>query len=105
MIMKPRNLCLAGLLFVTLVVRASAADPTPKSQDAYRDYLETYRKTEEAYSRSAQIRIVVLLTTLAGVIVFVVVPASRRARAALEISERQQKTLEEIRDLLRGRNS
>ena len=36
-----------------------------------------------------------------GLVAFVILPASRRARRAVELAERQQKTLEEIRDLLK----
>lgn len=104
--MKPPKLLLIAFLVATFAVAAFAADTTSESQDqAYREYLETYRKTEAAYQaayqRDAKIRNVVALAVFAGLIVFVMVPLRRASKRALELNEQQQKTLEEIRDLLK----
>ena len=77
---------------------AFAADSASESRA--QAYLE-YNKSQAAYRRENQIRTVVLLVVVAGLVAFVIIPARRNSKRALEISEQQQQTLEEIRDLLK----
>jgi hypothetical protein len=49
MIIKPHNALLSALMFLMLAMTASGVDSTRESQNqAYRDYLETYRATRSA---------------------------------------------------------
>jgi large-conductance mechanosensitive channel len=92
-------------MFLMLAVTASAVDSTRESQNqAYRDYLETYRGSNAAYRRDKYILTLVDVAILAGLIIFVLVPARRALRTSLEKSKQQQKILEEIRDLLKKNN-
>jgi len=105
MTMKARNLLFSALLIVTLSAKVSAVDSTAQSQDqAYREYIETYRKSQADYQKDRQIRTIVSVVLVAGLIALIAfgaIPAVRRSRETLEISRQQQKTLEEIRDLLK----
>ena len=115
-----RNLVLSALLLITLAITVSAAAPSAESQDqAYREYLEGYNKMEEAnrkyaeaynaqvaaYQRKGDVTFICLMVVFAGVFVwwhrYVALPAINRAQLAVEIAKQQQKTLEEIRDLLK----
>jgi large-conductance mechanosensitive channel len=81
---------------------ASAADSNSLSRDqAYHEYLKAYTQSEATSRRDNRILMVVWVTVIAGVIVFGVIPLMRKSKAALEISKQHQKTLEEIRDLLK----
>ena len=102
--MKRRNLLLGALLAATLTVTATGMDSASKSQDqAYREYLETYREATAARRKDYQVHTAVMLAIVAGLIGFAIIPALRVAKRGLEINERQQKTMEEIRDLLKKR--
>lgn len=108
--MKPPKFLLIALLVVAFAVTAFTAETTSESQNqAYHEYLETYRKTEAAYQaayqKDARIRNLIALAVLAGLIVFIMVPVRRASKRALELNEQQQKTLEEIRDLLKNNDT
>lgn len=71
MIMKPRYLLFSILLAATSSLTVSAADSAVQSQDqAYREYLETYRKAEADHQKDSQARTIVLVAVVAGLIVF-----------------------------------
>ena len=104
--MKLPNLWFSALLVSTLSVTAVAADATPQSQDqAYREYLETYRQNQEDNRKNSQVHTIVSVLLIAGLVVFGLIPTLRKSREMLEIAKQQQKTLEEIRDLLKKRDT
>jgi len=100
--MRLRILILSTLVAIALAPSLLAADSVSESQDkAYRDYLEAQQKSEAAYRRDNLIHTAVVLALVAGVVAFVIIPVRRRTEQAMAINEKQLKTLEEIRDLLK----
>jgi hypothetical protein len=83
----------------------SAADAPSNTQDqAVQDYLEMQRKSEATYERNFKVYlgvVAVVFSAVGGMIVFGVLPLARRSKESLELNKQQQKTLEEIRDLLK----
>lgn len=101
--MKPRHFFLCLFMAVLPSVgEVRAAEATGSSNEqSYRDYLEATRKAQEEYLKDKRISYGVIAVVVAGLVLLVIVPARRKMHAALELAEKQQKTLEEIRDLLK----
>lgn len=100
--MNPRIFLLSALLLLALAATASAVDSAPESlEHVYREYLESAKISDAAYQRDLQVRTVFGLAILTGLVVFVIIPLRRSTKRAMAINELQQKTLEEIRDLLK----
>jgi hypothetical protein len=96
--MKPRHFILSAAMLVALASPGFAANSVAESQDQeYRDSLELYRQSE----KDAQIRLFGYSVFVAGFLFVLMIPYRRSLRRSLELSERHQKTLEEIRDLLK----
>jgi hypothetical protein len=63
--------------------------------------MKMYRDSEATYYRNVKLYLVVVAGLFGGFIGFGFLPLARRSRESLELSKKQQKTLEEIRDLLK----
>jgi nitrate reductase gamma subunit len=109
--MKTRTLILGLLLSLILGTMASlrAAETTDQ---AYRDSLDAYRKSlvagqqaDAAAEHSNRVRTIFGAAVIAGLILFVIVPLQRAqkvyAAKSIDILLQNQRTLEEIRDLLK----
>lgn len=100
--MKFRSLILSILFVLSSAQAAFPADTSPDAQDeAHREYMKMYRDSEATYYRNAKIYLVVVAGLFGGFIGFGFLPLARRSKESLELSKKQQKTLEEIRDLLK----
>ena len=94
---------LASLLLVGIVWLPSHAEESPSTseQESYEAYLKSNQEMYAAYQKNIRIATGVLVLVVTGVVVFAIPAASRRTRRVFELAERQQKILEEIRDLLK----
>jgi len=102
MLMKSCHLLLAFLFIAALTSSASAQEPAPDSaEQAYSEYLAASQAMQDAYLRDYQIRMAVLLAIGAGILLLAAIPFRRAMNRALDISAQHQRTLEEIRDLLK----
>lgn len=100
--MNTRKLLLSVLLVATICFQVRAADsPAYSEEQAYRDYLKSNQEMNDAYQRDSRVTAVILLVVVVGLFTLLTTPLARRSRRAFELAERQQKTLEEIRDLLK----
>jgi type II secretory pathway pseudopilin PulG len=100
--MKFPHLVLSILLVLSAALAAFAADTSSDAQDeAHREYMKMYRNSEATYYRNVKIYLVVVAGLFGGLIVFGFLPLVRRSKESLELCKKQQKTLEEIRDLLK----
>ena len=100
--MNTRKLLASILLVATVWLPVHAVDPPSASkEESYEAYLKRRQEMYDAYQRDGRITAGVLLAVVGGLVAFVILPASRRTRRAFELAEQQQKTLEEIRDLLK----
>jgi large-conductance mechanosensitive channel len=109
--MKPRTLILGLILGWGLATAAAlrAAEPTDQ---AYRDSLDAYRKSLVANEQATaaaehadRVRTIVGAAVIAGLVLFVIIPLQRAQKAyaakSIDILIQNQRTLEEIRDLLK----
>ena len=106
--MKLRNWVSSALMAVSLASPVFAADSTTESEDPERrEWMDLKRQELAADERDRLIHHVMLVVYLAVVTAFMIVylrivrRSLANARRALELAEQQQKTLEEIRDLLK----
>jgi hypothetical protein len=111
-IMKLRNFVSSALMAVALASPIFAADSTTESDDQYhRDYLELKRKELEADQKDREadqkdrlfhhVLLVIYGTAVVAFLVFYFKTYRGFVRRSFELAKGQQKTLEEIRDLLR----
>lgn len=100
-IMKLPKFVSITLIAVALASPIVSADSTTDAEEQERrEYLELQRKSTATYERDSQISRVIGVLFLGG-LVGLVISYRRFVGRALGIAELQQKTLEEIRDLLR----
>jgi hypothetical protein len=100
--MSIRQLLSSLLLFGTLWLPTLAVDsPSASEQDSYEAYLKRTQELYEAEQKEHRFTTRVLVAMAGGLTLFGVISASRWTKWASEVVERQQRVLEEIRDLLK----